>query len=213
MNIRKLSGVILLALIFLGGVTGGYLYFMKIFSREKPSEEAVETLTGTEDLFPLRIYYPAGDRLRIEERKLPRRTVQIAIAEATVEEYLKGSAGAAASNIPRDVRLLGLYKDTDGILYVDLSYEFRRNFQGDALSEFLVLRGLYESLVSNIQDIQDVKVLIEGKEIETLGGHFYLLYPLKDMVSHEINISYNKKNENNPPSPPFSKGGKGGLSG
>ncbi len=185
MNIKRLSGIILLALIFLGGVTGGYLYFMKIFSREKPSEEAVETLTRTEDLFPLRIYYPAGDRLRIEERKLPRRTVQIAIAEATVEEYLKGPAGAAASNIPRDVRLLGLYKDTDRILYVDLSDEFRRNFQGDALSEFLVLRGLYESLVSNIQDIQDVKVLIEGKEIETLGGHLYLLYPLKDMVSHE----------------------------
>jgi spore germination protein GerM len=185
MNIKRLSVIILLALIFLGGVAGGYLYFMKIFSREKPTEEAVETLTRTEDLFSLRIYYPVGDRLRIEERRLPRRTVQIAVAEATVEEYLKGPAGVASSSIPRDAKLLGLYKDADRILYVDLSDEFRRNFQGDALTEFLLLRGLYESLVSNIQDIQDVKVFIEGKEIETLGGHFYLLHPLKDMVSHE----------------------------
>jgi spore germination protein GerM len=185
MNIRRLSGLILLALIFLGGVAGGYLYFMKIFSKEKPTEEAVETLTRREDLFSLRIYYPAGDRLRIEEKRLPRKTVQIAIAEATVEEYLKGPSSVAVSSIPRDVRLLGLYKDADRILYVDLSDEFRRNFQGDALTEILLLRGLYESLVSNIQDVQDVKVLIEGKEIETLGGHLYLLYPLKNMVSHE----------------------------
>ena len=190
MNIKRLSVIILLALIFLGGVAGGYLYFMKIFSREKPPEEVAEILTRTEDLFPLRIYYPVGDRLRIEERRLPRRTVQIAVAEATVEEYLKGPAGVASSSIPRDAKLLGLYKDADRILYVDLSDEFRRNFQGDALTEFLLLRGLYESLVSNIQDIQDVKVFIEGKEIETLGGHFYLLHPLKDMVSHETSMSH-----------------------
>ena len=190
MNIKRLSVIILLALIFLGGVAGGYLYFMKIFSREKPTEEVAEILTRTEDLFPLRIYYPVGDRLRIEERRLPRRTVQIAVAEATVEEYLKGPAGVTSSSIPRDAKLLGLYKDADRILYVDLSDEFRRNFQGDALTEFLLLRGLYESLVSNIQDIQDVKVFIEGKEIETLGGHFYLLHPLKDMVSHETSMSH-----------------------
>ncbi len=183
MNIRKLSGVILLILIFLGGAAGGYLYFSKVFIKERHAQEISGTLPGTEDLFSLRIYYPAGDRLRIEERRLPRRTAHLAIAEAAVEEYLKGPAGIAVSNIPKDVRLLGLYKDADRILYVDLSDEFRRNFQGDALIEFLLLKGLYESLISNIPDIQDVRVLIEGKETETLGGHLYLLYPLKDMVS------------------------------
>jgi hypothetical protein len=62
----------------------------------------------------------------------------------------------------------------------------RRNFQGDALSEYLLLKGIYESLVSNVQDFQDVKLLVEGKEIETLGGHFYLKYPLKNTFSAEI---------------------------
>jgi hypothetical protein len=71
------------------------------------------------------------------------------------------------------------------MLYIDLSDEFRRNFQGDVFAEFLLLKGLYESIISNVQDIQDIKILIEGKETETLGGHLFLLYPLKDMVSHE----------------------------
>lgn len=198
MSIKKLSGLILLVIIFLGGAVGGYLYFLKVFPREKPAEEIAGALTGTEDLFSLRIYYPAGDQLRIEERKLPRRTSQMAIAEATVEEYLKGPAGVTAVNMPKDVRLLNLYKDADRILYVDLSDEFRRNFQGDALMEFLVLKGLYESLVSNTPDIQDIKVIIEGKEVETLGGHLYLLYPLKDTVSHEISVSSGDKKIDNP---------------
>ena len=191
MNIRKLSGVILLILIFIGGAAGGYLYFSKIFTRERHVEEIV----STEEFFSLRIYYPVEGRLRIEDRRLPKRTAKLAIAEAAIEEYLKGPAGTAVSNIPKDVRLLGLYKDTGGMLYVDLSDEFRRNFQGDALMEFLLLKGLYESLISNIPDIQDIKVLIEGKEIETLGGHLYLLHPLKDMVSQEISIPTNRHKE------------------
>lgn len=208
MNTRKLFGIIFLVLLFLGGVAGGYLYFVKIYYKKKPAAEGViGASTKTEDFFPLKIYYPIGNQLQIEERRIPRRTVQIAIAEAIVEEYLKGPSGNAISNIPRDARLLGLYKDANKILYVDLSDEFRRNFQGDAIAEFLLLKGLYESFISNIQDIQDVKVLIEGKEIETLGGHFYLLYPLKNMVSTEIDI------EKNPPSPPFTKGGQEKFSG
>jgi spore germination protein GerM len=121
----------------------------------------------------------------MEERKLPRRNKEIAIAETIVEEFLKGPSGAQVSSVPGNTRLLGIYKDTERVFYIELSEEFRRNFQGDALTEYFVLKGLYESLISNIPDLQDVKVLIEGREAETLGGHLYLSYPLKDMISYE----------------------------
>ena len=183
---KKPYSIVLLAVLFLAGVVGGYLVFMKVFPQEMPPEGEVESLIVQGDLFSLRIYYPVNDRLLMEERRLPRRTEQYAIAEATVEEFLKGPVGGVPSALPSDARLLGLYKDTDQILYVDLSDEFRRNFQGDVYTEFFLLKGLYESLISNVPDIQDVKVLIEGKEIETLGGHLYLLYPLKDIVSAEL---------------------------
>ena len=86
----------------------------------------------------------------------------------------------------KDTKILGIYRGTDKILYVNLSDEFRRNFQGDVMAEFLLLKGLYESLISNIDDVQDVKVLIEGNELETLGGHLYLKYPLKGLVTQDI---------------------------
>jgi hypothetical protein len=184
MNAKRLSVIILLSLLFLGGLGGGYFYFSKSSHKQVP-EDQVPILPQTEDLFTLKIYYPVGNQLEIEERRLQRRTTQIAIAEAVVEQFLKGPAGIKTPEMPKDVRLLGIYFDENKILYVDLSDEFRRNFQGDALTEFLLLKGLYESLSSNLGNIEDVKVLIDGAERETLGGHFYLSYPLRDMVSYE----------------------------
>jgi hypothetical protein len=189
MSIKKTAGIIFLVLLFAAGVAGGYLYFAKMNPRGKqPVEETAGIPAQTEDILSLRIYYPVGNQLRMEERRVPRRSGQMAIAEATVQEYLKGlkgPTGADISAVPKDVRLLGLYRGADRILYVDLSDEVRRNFQGDVFAEYLLLKGLYESLISNVEDVQDVKVIIEGKEAETLGGHLYLLYPLKDMVSYE----------------------------
>ena len=186
MNIKNVSGVILLVLLFLAGIAGGYFYFSRVIPKENVTAEGTAgTSNKTDDLFSLRIYFPIGNQLQIEERRLPRRTGEMSIAEATVEEYLKGTISSTISNIPKDAKLFGLYKGIDRILYVNLSDEFRRNFQGDVFTEFLLLKGLYESLISNVEDIQDIKILIEGKEIETLGGHLYLLYPLRDIVSYE----------------------------
>lgn len=198
MNKRKLL-IILFGLLFIGGLAGGYLYFSKISSREMPvPEERVEALPQTEDLISLKIYHPVGNRLQIEEKRVQARTTQTAIAQSVIEEFLKGPVGSQVSELPKDAKLLGIYKDADRILYIDLSEEFRRNFQGDALSEYLILKGLYDSLTSNLDDVEDVKVLIEGREIETLGGHFYLSYPLKDMVSFETEkLQSDTKNNKN----------------
>jgi hypothetical protein len=199
MKIKKLSIVIFSGLLFLGSLMGGYFYFVKFSHRQVHEEKVLHTLPQLEDLFTLKIYYPIGNKLQIEDRRIQRRITQIAIAEAIVEEYLKGPTGVNTSYMPKDARLLGIYLDENKILYIDLSDEFRRNFHGDVLTEFLFLKGLYESLSSNLDSIEDVKVLIEGGERETLGGHLYLSYPLKDMVSYETdksdNIQKNKENE------------------
>ena len=198
MNKKKLL-IILLGLLFIGSLAGGYLYFLNISSRDMPvPEEGVEALPQAEDIISLKIYYPVGNRLHIEEKRVQGRTTQTAIAQSVIEEFFKGPVGLQISELPKDVKLLGIYRDAERILYVDLSEEFRRNFQGDVLSEYLILKGIYESLTSNLDDVEDVKVLIEGREIETLGGHFYLSYPLKDIVSYGTDKlqSDTKSNEN-----------------
>lgn len=181
--------IALLIVLCVAGAGGGYFLFARYF--QSPTRPAAvvggvpSPAAQEEDLFNLRIFYPVGGRLEMIEKVLPRRTKESAITEAVIEEYFKGPGEGVASCIPGNVKLLGLYKGADQILYVDLSDEIRRNFQGDALQEYLLLQGLYESLVSNVEDISDVKVLVDDKEIETLGGHVYLKYTLKDAVSYD----------------------------
>jgi hypothetical protein len=184
----------LLLLLFLGSLAAGYLYFVRVYSKERSAKEAVlGTSSQQEDMFSLKMFYPLGNYLHAEDRKIPMKSLQRAGAETIVEEYLRGPISVSLTNIPRNARLIGIYKDVEKVLYIDLSEEFRRNFQGDAVAEFLLLKGLYESLISNLQDIYDIKILIEGREVETIGGHIYLLYPLKDTVSIDISISEFKR--------------------
>ncbi|MBA3061164.1 MAG: GerMN domain-containing protein [Nitrospirae bacterium] len=188
---KKYLWIPVFLLLFAAGMTGGYFYFSKKFpSQALPTKETEEKIgRAIENMFTLRIYYPAGGRLQMEERKVQRKTIQMTVAEAVISEFLKGPVNVSVSEIPKDTKLIGLYRGDDGMLYVDLSDEFRRNFGGDAAAEFLLLRGLYESLISNVYDITDVKILIEGREMESLGGHLYLSYPLKDIVSSDLSDS------------------------
>ena len=184
----KTLWITLIVLFFLAGAAGVW-FFMSNFSKtdkQLSSTTAQGTVMESVDISVLRIYQPRNNRLEMSERKIPRRISNTAIAEAVIEEFFKPATADGVSTIPQNVKLLGLYKDEGLMFYIDLSDEIRRNFQGDALSEYLLLKGIYESLVSNVQDFQDAKILVEGKEIETLGGHFYLKYPLKNMFSAEI---------------------------
>lgn len=190
MNNKK-TWIVLLLFLFIAIASGSYFIFRAFVRQDKPpvSQEGQSgDVAGQEDLFDLRMFYPVDGHIETIEKKLPRRTKQSTIAEAVVQEYFMGPENGKTSPIPQNVRLLGIYKGCDRIIYVDLSDEVRRNFQGDALSEFLVLKGLYESLIANLQDVQDVKVIVEGREIDTIGSHFYLNTPLKNTVSYDFKM-------------------------
>ncbi len=180
---RRVVWILIFALLFLGGIAVGFVYFSKYVSFRHPGESAAPAEKEVEEFSFVRVYYPSEDRLVMEERRVRRQVSQIAIAEEIVREFLKGPSGGAKSYVPAGARLLRVYLGSDGVLYADLSDEFRRNFQGDALTEFLLLKGLYETLISNVTGINDVKVIIEGKEIESIGGHLSVLHPLKGFVS------------------------------
>jgi len=181
-----------IAAVLLIGLTAGGYYFFRNFTitkqQKSPSQpESRDAVQGQQiDAVTIRLSYPVGGRLEVAEKSIPRRIRTSALAEAVIEEYFKLPVNAEDSVIPAHVKILGLYRDATQILYIDLSDELRRNFHSDALSEYLLLKGLYETVVANIPDIQDVKVLVEGKEIETLGGHVLLRYPLKNTISSEV---------------------------
>ncbi|GAB4389446.1 MAG: hypothetical protein Kow0025_14830 [Thermodesulfovibrionales bacterium] len=174
-----------LGLLAVAGLSVGYYYYRSGAGPAGPQKQAARPAGAEQGRTStlLSLYYPVEGHLKFENREARGTVSQVSIAEAAVGEFLKGPSGGLASYVPPDTTLLGVYAGDDGILYIDLSDEFRRNFRGDAMEEFLLLKALFETVVSNVYGIEGVKVLVEGKEAETLGGHISLLRPLGETVS------------------------------
>lgn len=183
--------ITLTLLLFGTGIAAGYLYFSGS-STPLLKEDAAEyerSLQG--DALFVKIYYPSDGRLIIEERRIERSmNMNIrAEAEAVAGEYFKGPSNKEKTVIPTGVKLLGIYLGSDGVLYINLSDELRRNFKGDATAEYLLLKGFYESIMTNVREVHDIKIIVEGKEIESIGGHLFSLYPLKETLQGGETVS------------------------
>lgn len=131
-----------------------------------------------EDMIAVKIFYPSEDGVTPEDRTIPSKPLPVAMADVVIEEYLKVLREGL-----KDAKLLGVYRDRNNVLYIDFSDEFRRNFYGDARQEYYLLKSLFDTVITNVAGTEDVRLLIEGKEIESIGGHFSILHGLKGIMN------------------------------
>jgi spore germination protein GerM len=191
MSDRDSTNYVLLSVLIIIVLAAGYAYLLRVNPPEIPADNEIAVATDTpsgstdEEFITIKVFFPDGKRLKMEERELPRVFSQKKILKGTLQEFLNGPAGADSHIIPDDAVLLSVYLGSDGIAYINLSEEFRRNFHGDAVDEYLLLKGLYETTISNTQ-VDDIKLLIENKEVDAVGGHFPVDRPLKRLVMQEI---------------------------
>ncbi len=75
---------------------------------------------------------------------------------------------------PEDTQINAFFITDDGDAFVDLDVNQSKMEQMDVSSEFLAIYSLVNSLTLNISKIKQVKILIQGKEAQTLAGHIGL---------------------------------------
>jgi len=161
---------ILCLLLFVVTVGISYIYFKPIFGVRPP--KAISGLKrqdkhadkGAEAgqmgrLYSAGIWYDSG----LE------RANTIVIIEDVIRRYIK----------PYGVSLIDLYMDRQGIVYIDLSDDIVKNFHGDAKEEYDLIMGLYRSIKNSAREIKAIKLLIEGKEAESIGGHIDISRPIR----------------------------------
>jgi len=173
--------VILISAVLAGWLTSRYFFS----SQEKPlledsskqGNQDLSIMTSSEIKVPVTIFYPGEAGLVKEEKTLAGGSLPVKLAESLLQEYFKGLKNGLNSTIVR-----GVYEDRNKILYVDLSDEFRRNFSGEARYEYYLLKSLYQTLVTNVSEVRDVKILIEGREIDSIGGHMLSIRSLRETV-------------------------------
>ncbi len=125
------------------------------------------------------IFAVKGDRgLRPEPRDLPRpRTLRESI-RLVLEELILGSRTGLVSTLPRTSRVLEIFLDGQGTVYVDFSKEISTEHPGGVWTESATVASVVQTLTSNFESVRRVTFLIEGRTAETLTGHIDIRRPL-----------------------------------
>ena len=92
------------------------------------------------------------------------------------------NADSLRNPLPNGTKILGVQIDNDGIATVDLSPQFRDNFNGGAREEQVTLYAIVNT-VGSIKGVQGIRFSIAGRTIDEFGGHIDLSSPLTPDLS------------------------------
>lgn len=189
-SFRKGIPYILLALVvFFSGTLTGYFYLRQKISFNMPFKEKKILSDFKNNKSPsLKIYSPKEGRLTLEKRRNPSKFSKAGIAQEVVNVYLS----------PYKAELIDFFMNKQGIAFLDISSELTKNFKGSLMDEYLLVSGLLKSLKANMSGLTGIQILIEGEEIETIGGHIDLTYPIVKGIDSIEHVDQQNRISKNP---------------
>jgi hypothetical protein len=93
-------------------------------------------------------------------------------ARRILEELIRGPEGQAVATIPANTRVLSVVFDDAGGVYVDFSRELVSEHPGGSTGELFTIRSVVRTLHDNFPEVERVQFLVEGREIESIAGHY-----------------------------------------
>jgi spore germination protein GerM len=162
---RKFIVLLILLGVFLGLVF--YIRAEKAIRERKIWQEA--------ELYLADFSSPKGPFLVPVKIKVEKDNTLYSVIELLINPppYLKG----VSSPLPKGTRLLSAEVKGD-TAYLNFSKELKENFSGGSTNEMLVVYGIVNTACS-INGIKRVQILVDGKVIESLGGHLEIMEPLE----------------------------------
>ena len=184
-NDRRLPGseplvIAVMALFLLAGGVGGYLWFRAsgmpqsapVQQQEAGPAAPVEKPT---ELFMATLYLPAEGRLSASVAAVKREPdVQLQAREA-VASILAGDRGGKAA-VLKELKLRALYLDAAGTAYLDLLpvAAGQKELRASVQEELLAVYALVNTVAQNFPEVRQVRILLDGREAQTLAGHIDL---------------------------------------
>lgn len=184
-----------LAALGLATIVAGVYFFTRGEGSSKAPQKAEPKYTvsdrplyaTTENRRTVTVFFPSSDGLYLvaSEREIYATSSMSAQMKQLVVELIKGpsdgDAGGAANALPEATRLREIYIHRD-TAYVDFTKEVVEQLEGGSHAELLTVYSVVDSVIHNFPEITRVKILVEGADVESLGGHVDLSMPLlKDM--------------------------------
>lgn len=95
-------------------------------------------------------------------------------AKEVLNTLLAGPVDPEARTLPPDAALLAFYLLPDGTAIADFSEALGTSIPSGIQSEQLAVDSIVKTLQANVPNVQRLKILIHGQEVDTLAGHLDL---------------------------------------
>jgi spore germination protein GerM len=119
-----------------------------------------------------------GSQLRAVSREVPFGASREEQALEIVAAQVQAAPAGQVSAIPAGTVVRAVFLTDTGQAYVDLGGTFATEHMGGSLNEALAVYAIVNALTTSLPDVTAVQILIDGKEVDTLGGHLDLRFPL-----------------------------------
>jgi len=180
-----LGGALLVAVI------GAALYFPALRRQVNVAKQLTEKTTeqARRELLPPAPVSSGDPKVRVkmfwgsksEEGPLTPVTVELALssdpalrAKQVLNTLLAGPVDPEARTLPADAALLAFYLLPDGTGVADFSEALATSIPSGIQSEQIAVDSITRTLEANVPQVQRLKILIHGQEMDTLAGHLDL---------------------------------------
>ena len=164
---------------FAAALSLGKLFFPASESVTPRPRVSDHITAGTTSSRKVHLYFAdrKGRYLQAEERKIKANDTVSAI-RSIIGALLQGPDNSKlVSTIPAGSQLLHTFVTEDGTAYVDFNPELSTLHPGGVTAERLTLYAIVNSLVLNLETVERVQLLLQGKPAPTLSGHLDILHP------------------------------------
>lgn len=149
---------------------------------DAPAQQTAPATTTAVPRIKATLFFGSPDGLGLVpvEQEIPLAQGTVAQARALIEAQLTTIPPEGhVSTIPEGTKLLGVYVSEKNEAFVDLDATVRTKHPGGSMNELFTVYTMVNVLTSNFPDIQNVQILIDGREVDTLAGHVDLRHPLR----------------------------------
>jgi germination protein M len=106
--------------------------------------------------------------------ELPLSNDPVLRSKQVLNTLLAGPVDTELRTLPPDALLLAFYLLPDGTAIADFSEALATSIPSGIVSEQLAVNSITRTLEANVPQVQRLKILIHGQEVETLAGHLDL---------------------------------------
>ena len=183
---KKSRRVLLLSVIVVVSVVFLAIFFITLFDYIYPLAAGKHTAAKKRDKQEVTLFFSdANERFLVPEKRfIPKESEPESQAREMIQALIAGSKTGLVNTFPEKAELQGVKREGEDILSVNFRESLVANHPGGSAAEMATVYSLTNTLTTNLPAIKRIRILIGGKERESLKGHIGLHNPF--MMNREL---------------------------